>query len=60
MAKKSEIKDEPEHKSRTATIKELFQTCPKCKGDLLVKKQTPEGLHYKCEHCGYEEFRKWD
>ncbi len=55
MAK--EEKSEP--RTRTATVKELYQDCPKCGDALLVKVQSEEGLAYKCESCGHEEFRKW-
>ena len=56
VKEKSEKKSEPR---RTATVEELFQNCPKCNGDLLVKIQSEKGLDYKCEGCGHEEFRKW-
>ena len=45
---------------RTATVKELFQNCPECGGELLVKVQSEKGLDYKCEGCNHEEFRKWN
>ena len=58
MAKeKSEEKTEP--RTRTATVEELYQDCPKCGGELLVKVQSEKGLDYKCYGCGHEEFRKW-
>ena len=55
--KKTEQENKPQ--KRTATIEELFQNCPKCGGDLLVKVQSEKGLDYKCERCGHEEFRNW-
>ena len=59
MVKKKSEKVESESQKRVATIEELFQNCPKCKGNLLVKIQSKKGLDYKCEDCGHEEFRKW-
>ncbi len=58
MAKeKSEEKSEP--RTRTATVEELYQDCPKCDGEFLVKVQSEKGLQYHCSDCGYEEFREW-
>ena len=56
---KKKYEEESKPQKRTATIKELYQSCPKCGGDLLVKIQSEKGLDYKCEGCGYEEFREW-
>ena len=56
MVKEKSKQEEPQ---RTATVEELFQNCPKCGGDLLVKIQSEKGLNYKCEGCGHEEFRNW-
>jgi len=53
----TEEKSKPQ--KRTATVKELFQNCPKCGGDLLVKRQSEKGLDYVCK-CGHKEFRKWE
>lgn len=55
--KKSEQIEDVEYSKPSATIKELYQDCPKCHGDLLVKVQTEKEFQYKCE-CGYEEVRK--
>lgn len=57
MAKQKEEKSESR---RTATVEELFQSCPKCDGEFLVRVQSKEGLEYWCQHCGHKEFRKWD
>jgi len=46
-------------KFRTANLEELYQDCPKCDEELLVKFQSEKGLDYKCQSCGHEEFRKW-
>ena len=59
MAKKKSEQEESKPQKRTATVEELFQNCPECNGDLLVKVQSEKGLDYKCEGCGYKEFRKW-
>ena len=48
-----------EKKVRTATVKELYQDCPKCNGDLLVRVQSKKGLEYLCQECGHSEFRVW-
>ncbi len=59
MAKeKSKEKSEP--RTRTATVEELYQDCPKCNGEFLVKVQSEKGLDYRCQDCSYEEFRVWD
>lgn len=58
MAKK-QVEEESKPQQRTATVEELFQNCPKCNGDLLVKVQSKKGLNYKCQSCGHEEFREW-
>lgn len=56
--KKSEqTLEETEYSKPSATIEELFQTCPKCNGDLLVKFQSEDKLSYKCDGCGYTEDR---
>ena len=60
VKEKSEKKiEQKKPQKRTATVEELFQNCPKCGGDLLVRVQSEKGLDYKCEACGHEEFRKW-
>ena len=51
--------EKSEQRTRTATVEELFQSCPKCNGDLLVKVQSKKGLDYLCQHCGHSEFRAW-
>jgi len=58
------VKEKPKKKdvakgSRTATIEELYQDCPKCGEEFLVKFQSEKGLDYRCQTCGHEEFRKW-
>jgi len=58
MPKKKSEESEEEPRTRTATVEELFQDCPKCGGELLVKVQSEKGLDYECK-CGYKEFRKW-
>lgn len=58
MAKKKSEQVESKPK-RVATVEELFQNCPKCNGNLLVRIQSEKGLDYKCEECGHTEFRKW-
>ena len=57
MAKKTSEQNE-EYSKPSATVEELFQTCPKCKGDLLIKHQSEKEFQYKCDGCGYEEIRK--
>lgn len=57
MVNKKSEQDKPQ--KRVATVEELFQNCPKCGGDLLVKIQSEKGLDYKCDGCGYTEFRNW-
>ncbi len=52
-------KEKSEERTRTATIEELYQDCPKCGDELLVKVQSEKGLDYKCYSCKHEEFRKW-
>ena len=47
-----------ETRTRTATVEELYQDCPKCGGELLVKVQSEKGLDYECT-CSHKEFRKW-
>lgn len=49
-----------EESKRTATVEELYQDCPKCNGEFLVKVQSVKGLDYLCYDCGYAEFRAWD
>jgi len=56
---KDKLKEESKPQKRTATVEELFQNCPKCNGDLLVKIQSKKGLDYKCQDCKHEEFREW-
>ncbi len=51
--------DKAEERTRTATVEELFQDCPKCNGNLLVKVQSKKGLDYLCQECGHSEFRVW-
>jgi predicted RNA-binding Zn-ribbon protein involved in translation (DUF1610 family) len=46
-----------EYSKESVTIEELYQDCPKCNGNLLVKFQTDKELQYKCDSCGYEEVR---
>ena len=55
---KEKSKEKSEARTRTATIEELYQDCPKCGGDLLVKVQSEKGLDYECQ-CGHKEFRAW-
>lgn len=57
MAKKN-IEEKEEYSKESATVEELFQECPKCKGDLLIKVQTDKEFQYKCDDCGYQETRK--
>ena len=57
MVKKEELKTEK--KARSATVKELFQDCPKSGGSLLVRVQSEKGLDYLCHECGHSEFREW-
>jgi predicted RNA-binding Zn-ribbon protein involved in translation (DUF1610 family) len=58
MVKEKTAKTEVEYSKPSASVQELFQTCPNCKGDLLVKQQTEKELKYRCDDCGYEETRK--
>lgn len=58
MTNKKVEKSEPS--TRIATVEELFQSCPKCGGEFLVRVQSKEGLEYWCQDCSHKEFRKWD
>ena len=60
VKEKSKKAEESKPRQRTATVKELFQNCPKCQGELLVRVQSEKGLDYKCQDCSHEEFRKWN
>ncbi len=53
------VEEKSESRTRTATVEELYQDCPKCHGEFLVKVQSEKGLDYKCSDCGYKEFRDW-
>ena len=58
MAKKKSVQKESKSQ-RTASVEELFQDCPECDNEFLVKVQSEKGLQYLCSGCGHEEFRKW-
>jgi len=58
MVKEKSI-EESKPQKRTATVEELYQNCPKCNDEFLVKVQSEKGLQYHCSGCGHEEFRNW-
>ena len=56
VKKKTETKAE---EPRSPTPEELWQECPKCGGEFLVRNWSEKGIDYRCSNCKHEEFREW-
>ena len=56
MAKK---KSEEAEQPRSPNVEELWQDCPKCGGEFLVRNWSEKGIDYRCSNCKHEEFREW-